>query len=110
MVHSLMHSYRLFDGVRLVKPLAITNTELRAFHSEDYVKFLEEPERFAEEEFGCGYDCPVVEGLLEFARVMAGGSIAAAEALVSGQARVAVNWYGGWHHAKAERKKVLFPF
>jgi histone deacetylase 8 len=106
MVQSLMLSYRLLDGMRLISPLKITNAELRAFHSEDYVEFLEQPDRFAEEDFGCGYDCPVIDGLAEFARVIAGASLAAAEVLVSGQARVAINWYGGWHHAKAKRKQV----
>lgn len=30
---------------------------------------------------------------------MAGASLAAAQCLAKGEAQVAINWYGGWHHA-----------
>ena len=46
-----------------------------------------------------GYDCPLFEGLYNYACWMAGGSLAAARSLVHGEARLAINWYGGWHHA-----------
>ena len=101
MVQSLLNSYHLLEGMRLLSPTPISNSELRVFHSEDYVAFLEKPDEVSEENFGLGYDCPVVADLGEFVRWIAGGSIAAADALVSGQARVAFNWHGGWHHAKA---------
>jgi len=100
MVHSLLNSYQLLAGMRLLSPARITSAELRAFHSEDYVAFMEDPERFSEEDFGLGYDCPMLADLAEFVRVIAAGSIAAAEALVQAQARVVFNWHGGWHHAK----------
>ena len=108
MVHSLLASYRLLTGMRLLTPPPITNEELRTFHSEDYVAFLEQPDQFAEEDFGCGYDCPVVADLADFARVIAAGTIAAADALVSGVSRVAINWHGGWHHAKVVKRYGLF--
>lgn len=102
MVHSLLASYRLLAGVRLLSPARVTLSDLRAFHSEDYVAFLQQPEQCDEEDFGLGYDCPVLADLAEFACAIAGGSIAAADALVAGQVRVAVNWHGGWHHAKRD--------
>jgi acetoin utilization deacetylase AcuC-like enzyme len=46
------------------------------------------------------YDCPLIEGIYGFAQTIAGASITAAQALVNGLARVAINWNGGWHHAQ----------
>jgi histone deacetylase 8 len=46
------------------------------------------------------YDCPLIEGIYRFAQIIAGASITAAQVLVSGLARVAINWNGGWHHAQ----------
>jgi len=46
------------------------------------------------------YDCPLIEGIYRFAQTIAGASITAAQVLVDGLARVAINWCGGWHHAQ----------
>ena len=46
-----------------------------------------------------GYDCPLFEGIYDYASSMAGASLAAAQCLAEGVAKVAINWYGGWHHA-----------
>jgi histone deacetylase 8 len=35
-----------------------------------------------------------------FAKIIAGGTLAAVEALLSGKFRIAINWCGGWHHAQ----------
>lgn len=77
------------------------------FHSDDYVRFLERitPETAGEagkllQRFNIGEDCPVIEGLFELCQIAAGGSIAGAIKLNSGQAECAVNWAGGLHHAK----------
>lgn len=37
--------------------------------------------------------------LFGFSKMMAGGSLTAANELIAG-ASVAVNWCGGWHHAQ----------
>lgn len=47
-----------------------------------------------------GYDCPVEEGTFEITSWIAGGTITAASCLNSGKYNVAINWCGGWHHAK----------
>ena len=101
--------------------------ELQAFHSTAYLAFLhshneqEEEEEEEEEGYGLGrvvtaviskysthalplshntgYDCPIFPGLFEYVCTMAGSSLAAADSLVRKEADVAVNWYGGWHHA-----------
>lgn len=77
------------------------------FHSDDYINFLQRitPETMNEagkllHRFNVGEDCPIIDGLFEYCQVSAGGSIAGAIKLNSGQADVAINWAGGLHHAK----------
>ena len=55
-----------------------------------------------EEEFGLGYDCPVLENMDNFVQTLAAGSLTAADLLLEGRVRVAINWSGGWHHAKRD--------
>jgi histone deacetylase 8 len=50
--------------------------------------------------FFAEYDCPLIEGIYRFVQAIAGASITAAQVLVNGLARVAINWNGGWHHAQ----------
>jgi histone deacetylase 8 len=51
------------------------------------------------EEFGLESDCPVFEGMEEYVKWVAGGSISAAQALCENKYDVAVFWDGGRHHA-----------
>jgi len=46
------------------------------------------------------FDCPVFEDLYDCIRQVAGGSLAAADCVCSDTADIAINWCGGWHHAK----------
>ena len=46
------------------------------------------------------YDCPAYHGVFEYAVYVAGASVKAAQALMMGIADIAINWCGGWHHAK----------
>ena len=47
-----------------------------------------------------GDDCPVFDGLFQFCRRYAGGSIEGAVKLNQGDSDIAINWSGGLHHAK----------
>lgn len=47
-----------------------------------------------------GYDCPVVEGIFDYAAAVGGATLTGAQSLVDGKCEVAINWAGGWHHAK----------
>jgi histone deacetylase 8 len=102
LVRSLIHSYGLVGpGGATALPLVPASTEeLLAFHSRDYVHFLGQvrEDEVEGEEFGLGYDCPVLPDMLGWARDVAGGSLTAASSLLAGAA-VAINWHGGWHHA-----------
>jgi len=46
------------------------------------------------------FDCPVFEDLYDCVRQVAGGSLTAANCIISDMADIAINWCGGWHHAK----------
>jgi hypothetical protein len=47
-----------------------------------------------------GYDCPATEGIFDYAAAVGGATITAAQCLIDGMCKVAINWSGGWHHAK----------
>lgn len=47
-----------------------------------------------------GYDCPVVEGIYDYAAAVGGATLTAAQCLLDQKCDVAINWAGGWHHAK----------
>ncbi|XP_066992065.2 histone deacetylase 8 isoform X2 [Anabrus simplex] len=84
--------------------------EINAFHSLPYIEHLQkindctdlEELEDESEEFGLGYDCPLLERLYNYVELIAGASISAAEALVDGSATIAINWCGGWHHAQRD--------
>jgi len=46
------------------------------------------------------FDCPVFEDLYDCVRQVAGASLTAANCIISDTADIAINWCGGWHHAK----------
>ena len=46
------------------------------------------------------YDCPAYPLIYECISLVAGASLAAADSILTGEADVAINWNGGWHHAK----------
>lgn len=111
MVHSLIESYGLLKLMTLIPAESASIDQLRAFHSLEYVQALEECGRECDsdeevdselEEFGLGFDCPPLPGMLSLACELAGASLTAADALCRGTCRVAINWCGGWHHAQRD--------
>ncbi|XP_063288312.1 histone deacetylase 8 isoform X2 [Pelobates fuscus] len=108
MVHSLIEAYGLLKYMRVVKPKVATMEEMAAFHTDSYLQHLrkvseegdnDEPETL---EYGLGYDCPITEGIYDYAAAVGGATITAAEQLNEGKTRIAFNWPGGWHHAKKD--------
>lgn len=53
-----------------------------------------------QEEFGLGYDCPLIERNFDFICTIAGSSLTATKLLTHCDYQVVVNWFGGWHHAQ----------
>ncbi|XP_035207655.1 histone deacetylase 8-like [Stegodyphus dumicola] len=55
------------------------------------------------EKYGIGYDCPFIPQIFNAASMIGGATLTAAKALLSGEYQTAVNWGGGWHHAKKDQ-------
>ena len=106
MVYSLIEACGLFNKVDIIKPQKANFDQLHCFHSWDYLCFLKENSVCVDDEddklieYGFGYDCPLRPGLFDYCLEIAGGSVTAASLLCKKDYRIAINWYGGWHHAK----------
>ena len=87
-----------------VAPQKATRAELEKFHLPHYLDALNRaqkgdlgPDGFA---MGLGTpDCPVFRGMYDYAALAAGASITGARMILSGEAYVAFNPSGGYHHA-----------
>ncbi|XP_035703317.1 histone deacetylase 8 isoform X2 [Folsomia candida] len=112
MVHELIKTCGLLEFLEMRPPKPATTEDLLTFHSSLYVEFLtnstsantfnnDSSPGSEEEEFGLGYDCPTFENMIDFGQTIAGGTIAAAGALIQGS-KIAINWCGGWHHAQRD--------
>ncbi|KAI0978815.1 hypothetical protein GJ496_000185 [Pomphorhynchus laevis] len=107
MTHNLVINYGLYRRLEVYRPAKATLTDLMAFHSDDYVRFLrtirlDNLNEFSKQmqKYNVGEDCPVFEGLYNFCQISAGGSIAAAMKINRKETDIAINWAGGMHHAK----------
>jgi histone deacetylase 8 len=95
--------------VQPVRHAAAPEAALLEYHAASYVDALRgaAPSEAALTAAGLTHDCPRFDGCYEYARLVAGGSLAAADALMplpgrAGQVRiprVAIHWDGGRHHA-----------
>jgi acetoin utilization protein AcuC len=91
-----------------VAPEPVERVVLKKFHSARYLHILKEASegKFHAEALGMGIgtpDCPVFKGLYEGAVLAAGGTLVGAKLILSGEADVAFNPSGGFHHARPER-------
>ncbi|KAL2936262.1 Histone deacetylase 6 [Bienertia sinuspersici] len=119
MAHNLIVHYSLHRRMEINRPFPAASSDIRRFHSDDYVDFLSSvsPELCGSlsssssssldhshsrhlKRFNVGDDCPVFPGLFSFCQASAGGSIGAAVKLNRKDADIAINWAGGLHHAK----------
>ncbi|MEP9391426.1 acetoin utilization protein AcuC [Gordonia sp. VNQ95] len=109
---TLANSFGVLDDVDLAPPLQIDDDQLAVVHTRDYIDAvravgsgtasLSGP--LLERLFGLGdADNPVFDGMHEAARLLVGGTLAAAQAVASGSVRRAVNIGGGMHHAMKSR-------
>ncbi|HEX2205355.1 MAG TPA: acetoin utilization protein AcuC [Longimicrobium sp.] len=108
---SLIEALGLVDGERhrIVPPRPATDAELLRVHSAEYleaVKRLSAPGADLSEAWRWGLgtdDTPVFPGMHEVTALVAGGSIRAAEMVMSGEVTRAFNVCGGLHHAHRDR-------
>lgn len=100
----LARSLRVLDGVEVLKPYPAADRDLLRVHTEEYLDAVREAPRVGEE-IGHGLgtaDNPIFERMHDSAALIAGGSIQAAEQIVSGAADRAVSISGGLHHAMSD--------
>ena len=101
----LARSLGLFDGIDVVPPEPAAEEDLLRVHSREFLDAVEAaPTAYRDVGHGLGTDDnPIFERMHEASSLVAGGSIAAAEQIVSGGTDRAVNIAGGLHHAMADR-------
>ncbi len=98
----LARSLGVLDGVTPLAPVIATEEQLLTAHSAGYLDAVRAAphRRFPEGWFGLGTpDNPVFDRMHEASSLVAGGSLVAAEEIVSGRVSRAVNIAGGLHHA-----------
>ena len=108
LAYELMRSSAFFNGhADALEPAPATDEDLRIVHERRYVDAVKElsahprPEAY---EWGLGPgDNPIFEGMYEAAALQAGGTIAACEAVATGERPRAYNLGGGFHHAMPAR-------
>jgi histone deacetylase 1/2 len=109
LAHHLVLSYGLYRKMECYRPRMATSEDMEAFHTPEYVEFLRRVAPDIEKRYGGqlarfnigdGTDCPLFDGLYEFAQMYTGASLDAAVKLNHGLADVCINWAGGLHHAK----------
>lgn len=98
--------------MEVFRPSKATVNDLRKYHSDDYVTFLQRinVKNITNEikglmrRFDIGthsrYDCPIFDGMFELSQISAGGSLNSAVKINRGEADICINWAGGLHHAK----------
>jgi acetoin utilization protein AcuC len=100
----------LLDGTGRaeVAPIPVDQRTLEKFHTAEYLDALRQasvgqhnPEALR---MGIGTeDCPIFPGLYDYAVLSAGGTLVGARLILSGEADVAFNPSGGYHHAFSDR-------
>lgn len=100
-IHELIKSYGLLERLQVLPPRICSSAELSQLHSSDYLSVLKNGNEL--EEFGLGYDCPVWEGIYDYCKIVAGGTLAACYDLCMKQSDIVINWFGGWHHAQKDK-------
>lgn len=114
LVDSLLRSYDvLWNKLDKIQSMPCTVDDLKLFHSQTYIEYLKsqnetndliDDDDVTEEaiEYGLGYDCPQIDRIYDFSRVIAGGTLAAVNSILDESATIAINWCGGWHHAQRD--------
>ena len=95
-------------GIREVPPVPAQRTVLKKFHTARYLHALKTAERGKWEldalRMGLGTpDCPIFRGIYDYAALAAGATLVGARMILAGEANVAFNPSGGYHHAFSEK-------
>ncbi|MCK4761999.1 MAG: acetoin utilization protein AcuC [Candidatus Aminicenantes bacterium] len=87
-----------------IEPVIATRAELEKFHDPAYLDAIKNAEKgeLPPEAFAMGIgtpDCPVFRGMYDYFSLASGASLTGARLILSGEANVAFNPAGGFHHA-----------
>jgi len=109
-VREILNSMGLLsgNGRSEVAPTPAERIVLKKFHSARYLHALQTASKGKWDasaiDMGLGTgDCPVFAGMYEYSVLAAGGTLVAANQILSGDADVAFNPSGGFHHAGPQR-------
>lgn len=96
------------DNINIIAPKPATRTELEKFHSANYLDALRLAAEGKITAVGCRMglgtlDCPVFSDMYDYSAWACGATLTGAELILAGEADIAFNPSGGFHHAKAER-------
>ena len=101
-----MEKVGLNNGFDIIEPTPASDDELQLVHAREYVDYIKK---------GCGdpwsgttwgyldLDTPLVPGMNEAARIIAGSALLAGELVATGRYDIAVSVGGGMHHARPYR-------
>lgn len=105
-----VYSMGLLAGpeAREVAPRMATREELELYHAPKYLDAIRRAEQgdLPPESFLMGLgtpDCPVFTGMYDYAALACGGTMTGARLILSGEADIAFNPSGGFHHAHRDR-------
>jgi acetoin utilization protein AcuC len=93
---------------REVAPRKATREELELYHAPHYLDAIQRAERgdvpAGSLRMGLGSpDCPVFAGMYDYSALACGATLAGARLIIGGEADVAFNPSGGYHHAHRDR-------
>jgi acetoin utilization protein AcuC len=105
-VYKTLDSMQLLSGSdkHVVAPQQSSFEQLLKYHTPEYLEAMQKADAGEYEmsmlamNLGTG-DCPVFEGMYEYAAWAAGATMTGARQIIEGRARVAFNPSGGYHHA-----------
>lgn len=102
--YDLLNTMNAFGQGEIIAPRMATESELSLVHTEDYIRAVKLagrgklPEADGES-YGLGTeDTPVFAGMHEAASLLVGGTLTAADYVMTGKAKHALNLGGGLHH------------
>ncbi|MHC4124114.1 MAG: acetoin utilization protein AcuC [Planctomycetota bacterium] len=109
-VRRILDSMGLLNGkdINEVAPEPAGRMVLKKFHSARYLQAFKNAsnDKFDVEALRMGLgtpDCPIFKGMYEYAVLACGATLKGVDLILSGQADVAFNPSGGYHHAGPER-------
>ncbi|KAG7235604.1 hypothetical protein INR49_002440 [Caranx melampygus] len=101
MVHSLIEAYGLLEHMSVVKPRLATIEEMAKFHTDSYLEHLCKISQDGDND-DPQLRLPHHGGDIRLRSSSRGPTLTAAQCLHDQKCEVAINWAGGWHHAKKD--------